>query len=253
MTEDMLVMACKKLHFSGSLVSNAKKIKKKDNLEFLLELFATEIEDRERKRRNAYQKAAKFDIVKTFEKYTFEDIKFPAALTSDDLLGTTFIPRRENLILYGNVGAGKTHLAIAIGVAACDAGFRTRYWRTPTLVNALTEAKKQGVLSRFMKQFDKLDLLICDEWGYVPIDSDGSKLLFQVVSECYERKSLIITTNLEFARWNDIFADTKITAALLDRIIHHSHLLDFTNRDSRRLMDALLNQTAIGTEKDKKA
>jgi DNA replication protein DnaC len=253
MTEDMLVMACKKLHFSSGLVSNAKKIKKKDNLEFLLELFATEIEDRERKRRNAYQKAAKFDIVKTFEKYTFEDIKFPAALTSDDLLGATFIPRRENLILYGNVGAGKTHLAIAIGVAACDAGFRTRYWRTPTLVNALTEAKKQGVLSRFMKQFDKLDLLICDEWGYVPIDSDGSKLLFQVVSECYERKSLIITTNLEFARWNDIFADTKITAALLDRIIHHSHLLDFTNRDSRRLMDALLNQTPIVAGKDKKA
>jgi DNA replication protein DnaC len=251
--EDMLVLACKKLHFSSGLVSNAKKIKKNDNLEFLLELFTAEIEDRERKRRNAYQKAAKFDIIKTFEKYTFEDIKFPAALTANDLLGTTFIPRRENLIMYGNVGAGKTHLAIAIGVAACDAGFKTRFWRTATLVNALTEAKKQGILSRLMKQFEKLDLLICDEWGYVPIDSDGSKLLFQVVSECYERKSLIITTNLEFARWNDIFADSKITAALLDRIIHHSHLLDFTNRDSRRLKDALLNQTAKGGSKEKKA
>ncbi len=177
-------------------------------------------------------------------KSTFEDIKFPQALSPDDIINTTFIPKKENLILYGNVGAGKTHLAIAIGVAACDAGFRTRFWRTPVLVNALTEAKRQGTLSRFMKHFDKLDLLICDEWGYVPIDSDGSKLLFQVVSECYERKSLIITTNLEFARWNDIFADTKITAALLDRIIHHSHLLDFSGRDSRRLMDALLNRAA---------
>lgn len=243
--DDMLLMACKKLHFGGGLVANAKKIGNKghkDNLEFLLELLTAEIEDRERKRRNAYQNAAKFDIIKTFEKYTFEDIKFPAALTIDDLLGSSFIPRRENLILYGNVGAGKTHLAIAIGVAACDAGFRTRFWRTAMLVNALTEAKKEGVLSRFMKQLEKLDLLICDEWGYVPIDSDGSKLLFQVVSECYERKSLIITTNLEFARWNDIFADTKITAALLDRIIHHSHLLDFTNRESKRLKDALMKQ-----------
>lgn len=242
--EDMLLMACKRLHFSSALVANAKKIKAKNHLDFLLELFNAELDERDRKRRNAYQKAAKFDIIKTFENYTFEDIKFPQALSPNDIINTTFIPKRENLILYGNVGAGKTHLAIAIGVAACDAGFRTRFWRTPVLVNALTEAKRQGTLSRFMKHFDKLDLLICDEWGYVPIDSDGSKLLFQVVSECYERKSLIITTNLEFARWNDIFADTKITAALLDRIIHHSHLLDFTERDSRRLMDALLNRDA---------
>jgi DNA replication protein DnaC len=241
--EDLL-FACKRLHFGSSLVANAKKIKAKNHLDFLLELFTAELEERDLKRRNAYQKAAKFDIIKTFEDYTFEDIKFPPALSPGDVLDTTFIPRRENLILYGNVGAGKTHLAIATGVAACDAGFRTRFWRTAVLVNALTEAKRQGCLSRFMKQFDKLDLLICDEWGYVPIDSDGSKLLFQVISECYERKSIIITTNLEFARWNDIFADTKITAALLDRIIHHSHLLDFTGRDSWRLKDALLNRTA---------
>ena len=241
--EDMLLMACKKLRFGSNLVANAKKIKKADNLEFLLELFTAELEERDRKRRNSYIKAAKFDILKTFEDYTFEDIKFPAALSADDVIGATFIPRRENLILYGNVGAGKTHLAIAIGLAACDLGFKTRFWRTAMLVNALTEAKKEGCFSRFMKQFDKLDLLICDEWGYVPLDSDGSKLLFQVISECYERKSVIITTNLEFARWNDIFADTKITAALLDRIIHHSHLLDFTGRESRRLKDALLSQS----------
>jgi DNA replication protein DnaC len=155
----------------------------------------------------------------------------------------SIIPKRENLILYGNVGAGKTHLAIATGVAACDAGFKTRFWRTATLTNALIEAKNKGELSILMRQFEKLDLLICDEWGYVPIDSDGSKLLFQVISECYERKSVIITTNHEFANWNSIFADTKITAALLDRVIHHSHLLDFTNRKSRRLEDALSNKS----------
>jgi DNA replication protein DnaC len=242
--EAQVLAACKRLRLGSDLVANAKRIKKKGNLEFLLELFTAELEERDRKRRNAYQKAAKFDILKTFEDYTFEDIKFPAALTPEDILGATFIPKRENLIVYGTVGSGKTHLAIATGVAACDAGFRTRFWRTATLVNALTEAKREGYLSRFMKQFDKLDLLICDEWGYVPVDSDGSKLLFQVISECYERKSIIITTNLEFARWNDIFADTKITAALLDRIIHHSHLLDFTKRPSRRLKDALMKQSA---------
>lgn len=247
--EAQVLAACKRLRLGSELVANAKRIKKKGNLEFLLELFTTEIEERDRKRRNAYQKAAKFDVIKTFEKYTFEDIRFPTALTPDDIISTTFIPRRENLILFGTVGAGKTHLAIAIGMAACDAGFRTRFWRTPVLVNALTEAKKEGYLSRFMKQFDNLDLLICDEWGYVPVDSDGAKLLFQVISECYERKSVIITTNLEFARWNDIFADVKITAALLDRIIHHSHLLDFSKRKSWRLKEALMEQSSVKNAK----
>jgi len=207
--DDMLLAVCRKLRFGSGMIANAKKIKKKNHLEFLLELFTLEVEERDRKRRNAYMKAAKFDLLKTFEDYTFEDIRFPAALTADDLISPVFIKNKENLVLYGTVGAGKTHLAIAIGVAACDAGFRVRFWRTATLVNALTEAKKQGTLSHFMRQFDKLDLLICDEWGYVPIDSDGTKLLFQVISDCYERKSLIITTNLEFDRWNDIFAEAN--------------------------------------------
>lgn len=240
--DDLLLAACRQLRLGSGLVANAKKIKADNHLDFLLELFTTELAERDCKRRNSYLKAAKFELLKTFKNYTFEDIKFPNALSPNDLMDATFVPRHENLILYGNVGAGKTHLAIATGIAACNAGFRTRFWRTATLVNALVEAKKDGCLSRFMKQFEKLDLLICDEWGYVPLDSNGTKLLFQVVSECYERKSLIITTNLEFNRWNDIFADTKITAALLDRIIHHSHLLDFTNRDSRRLKEALLNR-----------
>ena len=240
-TWNNLKAACRQLKLGQNMVDNAKKIKAETHTEFLLELFTKELAERDMKRRDSYIRPAGFDVEKTFEKYTFEDIKFPNALCPDDLKDVTFIPRRENLILYGNVGAGKTHLAVAVGMAACSHGYRTKFWRIPMLVNALTEAKSQGVFSRFMKQFEKLDLLICDEWGYVPIDSDGAKILFQVVSECYERKSIIITTNLEFARWNDIFADTKITAALLDRIIHHSHLLDFTERGSRRLHDALLN------------
>ena len=163
--EDLLAQACRRLHFSNHLVTQAKKIKAKNHLDFLLQLFNEELEERDRKRRNAYQKAAKFDLIKTFEDYTFDDIKFPPALSPDDILNTAFIPKRENLILYGNVGAGKTHLATALGVAACDLGYRTRFWRTAALVNALIEAKRQGVLSKFMKQFDKLDLLICDSGG----------------------------------------------------------------------------------------
>jgi DNA replication protein DnaC len=242
MTEQLLIDACKNLRFNSGIVAKAKKIKAETHLDFLLNLFTAEVEERDRKRRNTYQKEAKFEILKTFENYTFEDIKFPQNLTADDIMNAVFVPKRENLIMYGNVGAGKTHLAIAAGIAACDAGFRVRFWRTAALVNTLIEAKNQCCLSVIMKQFDKIDLLICDEWGYVPIDSDGAKLLFGIISECYERKSIIITTNLEFNRWNEIFADKKITAALLDRIIHHSHLLDFTNRESRRLKDALMSR-----------
>jgi DNA replication protein DnaC len=185
--EDMLFKACRKLRFGSSIIENAKRIEK-----------------------------------------------------ANDILATNFISKKENLILYGNVGSGKTHLAIATGIVACNSGKRVRFYRTASLVNELIEEKKQGNIVRFMKNLEKCDLLIYDEWGYVPIDSYGSKLLFQVIAECYERKSLIITTNLEFAKWNEIFYDEKITAAIIDRIIHHSHLLDFTGRDSRRLMNSLI-------------
>jgi len=240
MMEDLLFKACRKLRFGSSIIENAKRIEKTDNISFLLELFTLELANRELKRKNTYIKAAKFDVLKTFEDYTFNDIKIPRSITPDDILATNFISKKENLILYGNVGSGKTHLAIATGIAACNSGKRVRFYRTASLVNELIEEKKQGNIVRFMKNLEKCDLLICDEWGYVPIDSNGSKLLFQVIAECYERKSLIITTNLEFTKWNEIFYDEKITAAIIDRIIHHSHLLDFTGRDSRRLMNSLI-------------
>lgn len=238
--EDMLFKACRKLHFGINIIEDAKRIEKNDNIAFLLELFTLELENRELKRKNAYIKAAKFDVLKTFEDYTFKDIKIPKSITPDDILNTNFISKKENQILYGNVGSGKTHLAIATGIAACNSGKKVRFYRTASLVNELVDAKKQGNIIRFMKSLEKCDLLICDEWGYVPVDIAGTKLLFQVIAECYERKSLIITTNLEFTKWNDIFCDEKITAAIIDRIIHHSHLLDFSGRDSRRLMNSLI-------------
>lgn len=240
MTEDTLYRLCRKLRFSRDMVENAKSIKKKDHIEFLTQLFSMEIESRELKRRNAFIKQARFDVLKTFEDYTFKDIKIPKSISPDDIINPAFIGKKENLILYGNVGSGKTHLAIATGIAACNLGKKVRFYRTASLVNELVEAKKQGNLVKFLKSIEKCDLLICDEWGYVPIDTGGAKLLFGVIADCYERKSLIITTNLEFTKWNEVFYDEKLTAAIIDRIIHHSHLLDFSGRDSRRLMNSLI-------------
>ena len=238
--EDMLYKACQKLHFGSNIVDNARTIKKNNYLEFLLELFTLELEYRDIKRRNTYIKQAKFDVMKTFEDYTFEDIKIPKSITPNEIINSSFIDKKENIILYGNVGSGKTHLAIAAGIAACNNGKRVKFRRTASLVNELVEAKKHGTLAKLMKNLEKCDLLICDEWGYVPVDTNGAKLLFGVIADCYERKSLIITTNLEFTKWNEIFYDEKLTSAIIDRIIHHSHLLDFSKRDSRRLQNSLI-------------
>jgi DNA replication protein DnaC len=238
--EDMLYKACQKLHFGSNIVDNARTIKKNNYLEFLLELFTLELEYRDIKRRNTYIKQAKFDVMKTFEDYTFEDIKIPKSITPNEIINSSFIDKKENIILYGNVGSGKTHLAIAAGIAACNNGKRVKFRRTASLVNELVEAKKHGTLAKLMKNLEKCDLLICDEWGYVPVDTNGAKLLFGVIADCYERKSLIITTNLEFTKWNEVFYDEKLTSAIIDRIIHHSHLLDFSKRDSRRLQNSLI-------------
>ncbi len=115
-----------------------------------------------------------------------------------------------------------------------------KFYRTAALVNHLTDAKAKGELRRLMRQVEKCDLLICDEWGYIPFEKEGSQLLFQIISECYEKRSVIITTNLEFSKWNGIFYDEKMTAAIIDRLIHHSYLLVFSGQ-SYRLTHSTMN------------
>ena len=115
------------------------------------------------------------------------------------------------------------------------------FYRTAGLVNKLLEARQERELEKFFRKLSKLDLIICDEWGYVPLDKEGGQLLFQVISDCYETKSLIITTNLEFSKWVNIFYDQEMTAAMIDRLIHHSHLLLFQG-ESWRLKHSLANK-----------
>jgi DNA replication protein DnaC len=193
-----------------------------------------EVENRQIARKNRYLKQAGFEIQKTFDGYSFERIQIPQAVTVEELKVGKFIERKENLILYGPVGTGKSHLVTAIGVAACNRELEVKFYRTLTLVNELVEAKSNGSLKRFLKKLRRYDLLICDEWGYIPLDREGAQLLFQVVAERYENKSIALTTNLDFSQWNGIFYDEKITGAIIDRLIHHCHLLVF-NGPSYRL------------------
>ncbi|SKA86249.1 DNA replication protein DnaC [Caloramator quimbayensis] len=230
---------CRQLKFGGNIAKSVTTIEAETHEEFLAKILEIEIKRRESVRKNRYLKQAGFDVIKTFENYTFEQIELPPSITIDELKTTEFIKRNENLILYGPVGTGKTHLATAIGVAACLNNMKVKFFRTAALVNELIDAKNNGTLKKLLKQIEQSDLLICDEWGYIPIDVDGAKLLYQVISNCYEKKSLLLTTNLEFSKWNSIFFDEKLTNAIIDRMVHHSHLLIF-NGPSYRLQNSLI-------------
>ena len=239
---EALLECCRQLRLSAKLAENAMTATGATNQEYLLEVLRAEIEYRSIKRRNLYLKKAGFDNIKTFKGYDFEDITLPSDITMDLLIQAEFLTRQENLILYGRNGAGKSHMATAIGVEACMQGKHVRFYKTAALVNELVAAKAKGLLVQFLKKLSKLDLLICDEWGYIPFDAEGSQLLFQVIADCYEKRSLIITTNIEFSRWNGIFYDDQLTAALIDRLVHHSHLIVF-GRDSWRLKHSLMKQS----------
>lgn len=240
--KDQILECCKQLRLSASLAENAMTATGSTNQEYLMEVLKAEIQYRSTKRRNLYLKRAGFDNIKTFQGYDFEDITMPAGITVDLLKQAEFLTRQENLILYGKNGAGKSHMATAIGVEACMQGKHVRFYKTAALVNELVAAKANGSVVQLLKKLSKLDLLICDEWGYIPFDAEGSQLLFQVIADCYEKRSLIITTNIEFSRWNGIFYDDQLTAALIDRLVHHSHLIVF-GRDSWRLRHSLMKQS----------
>ena len=233
MLEAGIASCCRRLRLSRNLVENAALTQAATHQEYLLKLLQAEVVHRESIRKDKLLKNAGFYTIKTFTNYRFDEVKLPNMVTVDYLKNCEFLTTKTNLVLYGLVGTGKTYLATAIGVEACKQGIETRFFRTAALVNRLSEAKKSGQLSAFIKKLLKAELIICDEWGYVPLDRTGAQLLFEVVSECYEQRSLIITTNMEFARWVNVFCDEQMTTAILDRILHHCHLLVFHGASNR--------------------
>ena len=169
----------------------------------------------------------------------FGYVPFPEGYTAEDLMGLGFIDRAQDFVFYGQTGRGKTHLAIAIGVAAASSGKAVRFFTTAELVMALTMASSAGALDQFMRDLAKADLLILDEFGYVPLDINGARLLFQVVSACYEKRSVVFTTNIEFSKWGTILGDDKLASAMIDRVVHHGRLVEF-NGTSKRMDKALM-------------
>lgn len=208
-----------------------------DHLAFLLQLCELELIDRERRASDRRLKDAKFANYKTLDTFNFKSQPSINKVLVTELVRGEYIDRKENVLLVGNSGTGKTHLATAMGIAACAQGKRVRFFRVTEIITQLMEAGEERDLLRFRKQLSKLDLLILDELGYVPASKIGSELLFDVISTAYERQSLIVTTNLPFENWTEVLSSERLTGATLDRLTHRCHILEASG-ESYRLQDA---------------
>lgn len=205
---------------------------------YLLALVEAEAQQRDENAHKKRIKTARFPVLKTLDQFDFSAV---ATLNKAKVLGLAqgdYIEKKENLILMGNSGTGKTHLAVALGICACQIGKNVRFYTAAGLINQLMECQAALRLSHLERSLSKMDLLIIDEVGYVPFSEKGAQLFFQIVATSYERQSLIMTTNLEFSKWPEVFGSEQLTGALLDRLTHHCEILSM-NAESYRFKESV--------------
>jgi DNA replication protein DnaC len=204
-----------------------------DTVRFLLALAEQEVNQRQLNMLQQRLKNAHFPVIKELADFDFSCLPMLNKAQILDLARGEYIQQKQGLILIGNPGLGKTHLALGLAAAACREGRRVRFWTAAGLVNELIQAQDEHRLHRFIASALKLDLVILDELGFIPFSQNGAQALFTFCSELYERLALIITTNLKFADWVQVFGDERLTAALLDRLTHHAHIIELLGESYR--------------------
>lgn len=217
-----------------------------DHVQFLERLVELELIDRERRMIERRIKAAKFPATKSLDSFDFKAIPKLNKMQVLELARCEWIERRENVIALGPSGTGKTHVALGLGLAACQKGMSVSFTTAATLVHEMMEARDERRLLRLQKQLAGVKLLIIDELGFVPLSKTGAELLFELISQRYERGSTMITSNLPFDEWTETFGTERLTGALLDRLTHHVNILEM-NGDSYRLCQSRARKAEAAT------
>ena len=200
---------------------------------YLLALGDQEVAQREENRRVRRIKAARFPVLKELADFDFSCVPNLNKQRVLELARGGYLNKDESILMVGNPGLGKTHVATALALAACRQGHRVRFYNAAALVNELIQAQNEHQLSKFLAMALRHRLIVLDELGFIPFSSTGAQLIFQFCSTLYERVSMIVTTNLRFADWTQVFGDERLTAALLDRLTHKAHILEFTGESFR--------------------
>ena len=215
--------------------------------QYLLRLTELEVAARASNAVQARIRAAAFPVPKDFDTFDFTAVPSLSKPKVLELARGEWIVQRFNICIVGSPGTGKTHLATALGLAACRQGKRVRFFTAATLVTRLEEAQKQYQLDRVLAQLDRIDLLICDELGYLSFSRAGAELLFQVFADRYERRSLLVTSNLAFSEWGPVFQGEPMTAALLDRLTHRCQIFEM-NSESFRFRESMKSKKGKKSE-----
>lgn len=223
----------------SSVVTTYKETDLTDRAEFVLTFLQKLWDARIRDRVERNRILAGLQRTKTLDCFDASCLELPHGLELSWLTECRFIEAKQNLILLGHPGTGKTHFATAIGMQACARGYKVLFKRMAALVEDLTAAHEAGQLPKLKRRLDACDLLVIDEWGYLPTNVTGTRLLFELIADCYERRSIVLTTNMPIPEWNKIFSDERLLMAMIDRLAHHSYLVKHTG-ESYRLTHSLM-------------
>ena len=231
---DEIMELARSLPLTRQVLADSLETATPTQMEFMLSWMNEELASRERSKRTRLPEQAGLPGVKELDGYDWTPVRFPVDYGREALESLDFVANSEDVVLFGPPGTGKTHLAAALARKACVEGVPARFFTAAGLVMRLLRASAEGRLDRELALISKARLLVIDELGYVPVDEEGSRLLFQVVTNAYERQSVIYTTNIEFSGWGRVFGDPNMATAIVDRTVHHGRMIRFEGESYRR-------------------